>query len=159
MKTAGYQTSVAKRHYTKFSSSEDRGFRTKESSFTNHHGSGKANFAAHSDLAVEITDPRTHSQTMIEDLIDNFIRTTAAANKKLFKKSNWDKYQSYGLILENLICQLCFFRLGHFTARRRLHSKQRENEQAPAGKRLFLAVYPRWLDLLMTLKKTSFGQD
>ena len=54
-----------------------------------------------------------------------------------WKKLNWDKFLSQGLILEKLIYHLCLFRLRHFATQclKNLHSKQPENGQISAKNR------------------------
>ena len=81
------------------------------------------NFATHSDLSFEITDPKTHLKTWSE--------IWWTLSKVYSKTSNSNKYLSQALILRNLICQSCLFRLRHFATQylESLHSKQRENEQ------------------------------
>ena len=47
----------------------------------------KWNFATHSDLSIEITDPKKTFETMIGDVIDTFSNTTPVVNQKFVQKS------------------------------------------------------------------------
>ena len=87
----------------------------------------KRTFGTHSDLSFEITDPKRQLKRWSEiwfTLLEKLHQLSIKNSPK--KNSSWDKYQSQGLILENLINQSCLFRL-HHSAAQCLGSNERKN--------------------------------
>ena len=72
----------------------------------------KRSFATHSDLSVEITDPKIQLKPWSEMWLTLLEILHQLSIKSLFRErnENWDKYQSQFIILmpENLICQWSF---------------------------------------------------
>ena len=76
---------------------------------------------------------------MIGAKIDIFRNTTAAANRKLVRKSKIQTSTRDRVSIQNLMLVMSFFKLRHCAAKclRSLHSKQRENEKLPVKSRSF----------------------